>query len=228
MLGVLVNAGLVLLGGLLGTVFGRFLNEKLTRAAMSGIALCVLYIGISGALKGQNVLITIASMALGAIIGTLINIDGAVTRLGDKAQELTRDKFGKVAEGFVTASLLFCVGAMAVTGSLDAGLKGDNATLYAKSALDFVAATMLASTLGLGVALSAVAILVYQGAIALLAQVIAPLLSPFAVAEMTAAGSLMIVALGLNMLGVTKIKVADLLPALVIAPVIALVTELLS
>lgn len=226
MLAVFVNAVVVLLGGVLGTAFGRFLNEKLTKAAMAGIALCVVYIGISGAMKGQNILITIAAMATGAILGTLADIDGAVTHLGDKAQELTRDRFGKVAEGFVTASLLFCVGAMAVTGSLDAGLKGDYATLFAKSALDFVAAIMLASTLGLGVALSCVMVFLYQGAIALLAQVIAPALSPFMVAEMTAAGSLIIVALGLNMLEVTKIKVADLLPAILIAPVIAFVVEL--
>ena len=101
MLAVFVNAVVVLLGGVLGTAFGRFLNEKLTKAAMAGIALCVVYIGISGAMKGQNILITIAAMATGAILGTLADIDGAVTHLGDKAQELTRDRFGKVAEGFV-------------------------------------------------------------------------------------------------------------------------------
>ena len=226
MTGVLVNTVAVLLGGFLGLLGGRLLTEKLNRAAMTGLALCVLYIGISGALKGENVLFTIAAMVLGSLLGTLLDIDGRISRLGEKVQELSKDRFGSVAEGFVTASLLFCVGAMAVTGSLDAGLRGDNATLYAKSALDFVAAIMLASTLGFGVALSGFAVLVYQGFIALLAGLIAPLLSPQAVSEMACTGSLLIIALGLNMLGLTKIKVADLLPAILIAPVLVLLASL--
>lgn len=226
MTGVLVNTVAVLLGGFLGLLGGKLLTEKLNRAAMTGLALCVLYIGISGALKGENVLFTIAAMVLGSLLGTLLDIDGKISRLGEKVQELSKDRFGSVAEGFVTASLLFCVGAMAVTGSLDAGLRGDNATLYAKSALDFVAAIMLASTLGFGVALSGFAVLVYQGLIALLAGLIAPLLSPQAVSEMACTGSLLIIALGLNMLGLTKIKVADLLPAILIAPVLVLIISL--
>lgn len=225
-MGVLVNTVAVFLGGFLGLLGGKLLTEKLNRAAMTGLALCVLYIGISGAFKGENVLFTIAAMVLGSLLGTLLDIDGKISRLGEKVQELSKDRFGSVAEGFVTASLLFCVGAMAVTGSLDAGLRGDNATLYAKSALDFVAAIMLASTLGFGVALSGFAVLVYQGAIALLAGLIAPLLSPQAVSEMACTGSLLIIALGLNMLGLTKIKVANLLPAILIAPVLVLITSL--
>jgi len=226
MLGVLVNAAAVVLGGLLGMLFGRLLNDRLTRAAMTGIGLCTLYIGFSNSLKSGNPLILIAAMVLGALAGTLLDLDGAVSRLGEKAQSLARGRGGKVAEGFVTASLLFCVGAMAVTGSLDAGLRGDNATLYAKSALDFVAAALLASTLGAGVLLSAAAVLVYQGAIALAAGLIAPALTPQAVQEMAGTGSLLIVALGLNLLGITKIKVADLLPAILFAPVLVLLASL--
>jgi uncharacterized membrane protein YqgA involved in biofilm formation len=198
MTGVLVNAVTVVLGALLGLAFGRFLTEKLTQAAMTGIALCTLYIGISGALQGKNPLITIAAMVSGAIIGTLINLDGAVRRLGKKAEGLARGRGGKlggISEGFVTASLLFCVGAMAVTGSLDAGMRGDYTTLYAKSTLDFFASIMLASTLGIGVALSGLSILVYQGLIALLAGFIAPALTPQAVSAMGCAGSLLIIAL---------------------------------
>lgn len=226
MIGVLVNTAAVIVGGLLGLLLGRKLPEKLSKAAMCGIGLCTLYIGFSGSLKGENPLILIASMALGAIAGTLLDLDDAVQRLGEKAQARFKASGGKIAEGFVTASLLFCVGAMAVTGSLSAGLSGDNATLYAKSALDFVAAIMLASTLGIGVALAGIAVLVYQGAIALLAGLIAPFLTASAVNEMTCAGSLLIVALGFNLLGITKIKVADLLPAIVIAPVLTLIIGL--
>lgn len=222
MAGVLVNTIAVFLGGILGLLGGKLLSEKLNKAAMQALALCVLYIGISGALKGENVLFTIAAMVLGSITGTLLDIDGKITRLGEKVQQLSKDRFGPVAEGFVTASLLFCVGAMAVTGSLDAGLRGDNATLYAKSALDFVAAIMLASTLGFGVALSGLAVLLYQGAIALLAGLLSPILTTAAVNEMACAGSLLIIALSLNMLGLTKIKVADLLPAILFAPLLVL------
>lgn len=147
MVGVLVNVALVILGSLLGLLFGRLLPEKLSKAAMTGIGLCTLFIGIQGSLKAESPLVLIAAMVLGVVLGTLLDIDGFVTRLGDKAQALTKGRGGSVSEGFVTASLLFCVGAMAVVGSLEAGLAGNNATLYTKSALDFVAALFLAASL---------------------------------------------------------------------------------
>ncbi len=226
MVGVLVNVALVILGSLLGLLFGRLLPEKLSKAAMTGIGLCTLFIGIQGSLKAESPLVLIAAMVLGVVLGTLLDIDGFVTRLGDKAQALTKGRGGSVSEGFVTASLLFCVGAMAVVGSLEAGLAGNNATLYTKSALDFVAALFLAASLGIGVALSALSVLVYQGAIALLAGLLAPVMTPGAVTALSSTGSLVIVALGLNLLGITKIKVADFLPALIIAPVISIIAGL--
>lgn len=224
MTGVLVNAVLVILGSALGLLFGKLLSDRLNKAVMTGIGLCTLYIGISGTLKGENPLVLIAAMVLGVVIGTLLDIDGFVQRLGDRAQALTRQKGGSVSEGFVTASLLFCVGAMAVVGSLEAGLTGNNVTLYTKSALDFVAALFLASSLGFGVALSALSVLVYQGAIALLSGLLAPVMTTSAINELSSAGSLVIVALGLNLIGITKIKVADFLPALFIAPLISIIT----
>ena len=226
MVGVLVNVALVILGSLLGLLFGRLLPEKLSKAAMTGIGLCTLFIGIQGSLKAESPLALIAAMVLGVVLGTLLDIDGFVIRLGDKAQALTKGRGGSVSEGFVTASLLFCVGAMAVVGSLEAGLAGNNATLYTKSALDFVAALFLAASLGIGVALSALSVLVYQGAIALLAGLLAPVMTPGAVTALSSTGSLVIVALGLNLLGITKIKVADFLPALIIAPVISIIAGL--
>ncbi|NLX83282.1 MAG: DUF554 domain-containing protein [Clostridiales bacterium] len=226
MFAVAVNAVVVVLGGLIGTLFGKLLKDKYASAIMTALGLCTLYIGFSGALKGENVLIAIAAMVLGALVGTALNLDGAITRLGERAQRLTRARYGQVAEGFVTASLLFCVGAMSVTGSLEAGLSAKFDTLYAKSALDFAAAIMLASTLGLGVVLSAFTILVYQGAIALLAGLIAPLLSVSAINEMTCVGSLLIIALGLNLLKIGSFKVADLLPAILIAPALVSIIAL--
>ncbi|MDD4080347.1 MAG: DUF554 domain-containing protein [Eubacteriales bacterium] len=227
MTGVLVNAGLVLLGSAIGLLFGKLLTQRLNQAVMTGIGLCTLVIGISGALEGESVLILIAALALGAVVGTLLDIDGFIKRLGDRAQAITQQKGASVSEGFVAASLLFCVGAMAVVGSLEAGISGNNATLYTKSALDFVSAIFLASSLGFGVALSAVSVLICQGAIVLLSGLLAPVLTPGAINALSGTGSVLIMALGLNMIGVTRIKVADFLPALIIAPAISIITGLL-
>ena len=184
---------------------------------MKGVALCVLYIGISGSLKGQNTLVAIISMALGAIIGEALDLDRKMQNLGDWLQCKTK-RFVKgdssVAEGFVTASLLFCVGAMASVGSLENGLTGNYDTLKAKSVLDGISSIVFSSSLGIGVMFSAVAIFLYQGSISLLAGVLSPLIGSAAVQnEMTCVGSLLIAALSLNMLGVTKIKVMNLVPA---------------
>lgn len=226
MIAVLINTAAILLGGLIGLLLGRALPERLSKASMTALGLCTVYIGITGSLQGENPLVLIPSMVIGALLGTLINIDLAVQKLGERAQALTRQQGGRFGEGFVTASLLFCVGAMAITGSLSAGLSQNYDTLYAKSALDFVAAAMLASTLGAGVLLAALSVLVYQGAIVLLSGLAAPFLTPAAIKEMTCAGSLIILALGLNLLHITKIKVADLLPAIFLAPLMLLIVNL--
>ena len=185
---------------------------------MKGLALCVLLIGISGALKGENTLIAILSIAIGAIIGEIIDLDRRLNNLG----QLLEARFSKgdgeqtVARAFVTSSLLFCVGAMAIVGSLQSGLTGDHEMIYTKSMLDGISSIIFASSLGYGVVFSAVAVFVYQGAIVLLAQWIAPFLSDAVIAEMTCTGSLLIIALSLNMLGLTRIKVANYLPALLL------------
>lgn len=225
MFGVLVNAVAVAIGGVAGVVFKKAIPRRIADGIMVALALCVVYLGVSGSLSGENPLIVIGAMVLGAIIGTGLDLDGKLIRFGDKLQA----KFAKegekvsIAEGFVTASLLYCVGAMAVVGSLNAGLMGDNEMLYTKSVLDGVSAVMLGSGLGIGVVWSAGAVLLYQGIIALAAGVLAPLLTDSAIAEMTCAGSLLILGLGLNMLGITKIKVADYLPAVFIAPILAMI-----
>ena len=142
-------------------------------------------------------------------------------------KRLSRGGASGAAQGFVAASLLFCVGSMAIVGSLNAGLKGDHSMLLAKSALDFISSAMLAATLGAGVLMAAGTVLVYQGALVLLAGLISPILSPLAVAQMGCAGGIIIFALGLNLLKITSIKVADLLPAILLAPFISLLTGLL-
>ena len=222
MIGTLVNTLAAVVGGLLGSLLKKGIPERFADLVQKGLALCVLYIGIKGSLVGTNTLVTILSLVLGAILGELLNIDGAIERLGAWAQRKLSKGGSRLGEGFVTASLLFCVGSMAVVGSLQSGLTGNHETIFTKSMLDFVSAIILASSLGLGVCLSGAFVLVYQGAIVLLARWAAPVLSDYVVAEMSCAGSLLIVALGLNMLGIAKIKVANLLPAMFLPIVLCL------
>ena len=230
--GTIINTLVILAGSAVGlgihALAGRFssalgekgarLGERLQALMMQGIALCVLYIGISGSLKGQNALAAILSMALGAILGELLDLDGRMNRLGQWVQDRTarvlKGGGSSVAEGFVTSSLLFCVGAMSIVGALENGLTGNFDTLKAKSVLDGISSIIFASSLGVGVALSAVPVLLYQGLISLAAGVLSPLLGDVVIAEMTCVGSLLIVAMGLNMLGVTKIKVMNLVPGI--------------
>ena len=230
--GTIINSLTILCGSLLGLLIQaatrRSSNEvdaggiggRLQAIVMEGMALCVIYIGVNGSLKGQNTLIAIISIAVGAIIGELLDLDRRMHTLGDWVQARTArlihtpEGAPSVADGFVTASLLFCVGAMAIVGALENGLTGNYDTLKAKSVIDGIAAIVFASSLGVGVAFSAAAIFLYQGGISLAAGLLSPLLSDTVIAEMTCVGSLLIVALGLNMLNVTKIKVMNLVPAI--------------
>ena len=222
LLGVLVNVITVVIGSLVGLLFKKGIPERVSKAVMLGLGACSLYIGISGSLCGENVLILIVSVVLGAISGTLLDIDGAINRLAEKVENKFKKegKKSSVAEGLVTSTLLFCVGSMTVTGSIQAGLAGDNSILITKAMLDLVASMMLASSLGIGVLLSAVTVFVIQGGLVLLAGVLAPFMSAGAINEMTCAGSLLIIMLGTNLMGMTKIKVADYLPAILIAPIL--------
>ena len=233
LLGSIVNAAAILAGSAVGLFFrwcvrrfslrraesGNPLGERLQKIVMQGLALCTMYICISGALKGQNALIAILSIVLGALLGEILDLDGAVNRLGNWIQKkLTRpDSEGEtssVAEGFVTATLLFGVGAMAIVGSLNSGLLGDHSMLFAKSLLDGISSVVFSVSFGIGVPLSAVCVFVYQAVITLAAGALAPLLSDAVIAEMSCAGSLLIIAISLNMLGITKIKVMNFVPAI--------------
>lgn len=229
MLGVIVNVITVILGSCIGLLFKKGIPERVSTAAMIGLGACTLYIGISGSLCGENVLIVIASVVLGVISGTLLDIDGAINKLA-KSVETKFKKDGRisVAEGLVTATLLFCVGSMTVTGSIQAGLTSDNSVLITKATLDFVSSMMLASSLGFGVLLASVSVFVIQGGLVLLAGLIAPFMSMGAINEMTCVGSILIIMIGTNLMGITKIKVADFLPAIIYAPIIYNVVNLIS
>jgi uncharacterized membrane protein YqgA involved in biofilm formation len=225
MLGVTVNFFAVLLGGTVGTLLRGGIPERFRTLINQGLALCVMMIGISGALATQNTLLMIISVVTGAFLGTLIGIEAGVERLGNWAQA----KFNKggFADGFVSATLLFSIGSMAVVGSLNAGF-GDNEMLLAKSVIDGVSAVIIASSFGIGAACAAVPMTIYQGAIALLAGVVRAHMTDAMILEMGAVGSVLIIALGLNMLGIVKIKVADMLPAMFIPCVYYFTTALLG
>ena len=228
MIGVLVNVITVIVGSCVGLLFKKGIPDRVSKAAMIGLGACTLYIGISGSLCGENVLILIAAVVLGGICGTLLNIDGAINTLAQKVEKKFK-KDGKqtsIAEGLVSATLLFCVGSMTVTGSIQAGLTGDNSVLITKATLDLVSSMMLASSLGVGVLLSSVSVLVIQGGLVLLAGIISPFMSTGAINEMTCAGSLLIIMIGTNLMGISTIKVADYLPAILFAPIIYNITLL--
>lgn len=232
LLGSLVNAAAILAGSAVGLLLRFFLRrssrrsasangigDRLQKTVMQGLALCTMYIGVSGALKGQNTLIAILSVVIGAVIGELLDLDRAMNRAGEWVQNRlthpgSENANSTVAEGFVTASLLFVVGAMAIVGSLNSGLFGDHSMLFAKSLLDGISSVVFSVSFGIGVPLSAAAVFCYQAIITLAASSLAPLLSDAVVAEMTCVGSLLIVAISLNILGITKIKVMNFVPAI--------------
>lgn len=221
MLGVLVNTATVLLGSLVGLLLKKGIPERVSKAVMTAIGLCTLYIGIDGALQGSNTIVLIVAMVFGTLLGTLLDLDGKINRLGQFLEHKLRREGEKtsIAEGFVTGSLLFCVGAMTIVGSLESGLSGDNKLIYTKSVMDMISSCMLAGTLGVGVVFSAAFVFVFQGSLVLLAGLLQNLLTDTAlIAEITCAGSVMIIGLGFNILGLSKFKIADMLPAILLVP----------
>lgn len=213
--GAIVNAIAVFAGSAAGLLLKKGLPERMGDSIMKALSLCVIYIGISGAFEGENILIAILSMALGTVIGEGLDLNQKLEHLGDWLQNRFRSKDSKVsvAEGFVSSSLLFCTGAMTIVGSMQSGLSLDHSTLFAKSLIDGIAAIVLASSLGYGVVFSGIFCLVYEGLLAIGAQFIEPFLTTAVINEMTCVGSLLIVGVGINMLFKNKITVMNSVPA---------------
>ena len=214
----IVNAIVVILGGLLGLLLGGRLQEKHTQTIVNGLGICTIVIGITSAIATSNILVVIMCLVLGTIVGEALKIEHRLDSMGDwlKAR-VAKNGGSRFTEGFVTASLLFCVGSMSIMGSFDAGLRSDYNTIFAKSALDGVMAVTFAATMGVGVLFSSCTILIYQGALTLLAGLVEPYLSAEVIVEMSAVGGVMIMGTGMNILGLTKsrIKVGNMLPAIV-------------
>jgi uncharacterized protein len=230
LLGTLVNAGAILLGAVIGALVPA-MPERMRNTTMHGLSLAVMLIGLDMALRdSQDILIIIISMVLGGLIGEWLNIEGGLLRIGRMLEERTRRlQTGQVAEAFVTASLVFCVGAMAIVGAIQSGIDGSHRILYAKSLLDMVSAIVFTTTLGIGVALSALPVLLYEGIIATVSHFAGSVLQNEAVIGcLTATGGLMILGIGLNLLGIKKLNVGNLLPAMLVAPVLKWLTTMFA
>ena len=216
MLGTTVNAAAILVGSCLGLKAGHLLSERVRGTIMAGLGLAVLLIGVQLALKSREPMIVIGSLIGGGLLGELLRIEARLEAFGDFLERRFKGS-GRMAEGFVTASLLYCVGAMAIMGALQDGLGHRPDILYAKSALDGIASVALASTLGVGVLFSALPLFIYQGAITLGASMAQQFLTPSVVQEMNAVGGLLIVAISLDLLGLKRLPVGNLLPAVFLA-----------
>lgn len=214
-----INAALVLIGSVIGLVFRGKIPQRFTQLITFALGLCVLVIGIDAALDTNDTLCVIVCMVVGAVLGELIDIEGHMDRVGEflKGKLAARGEGNsRFSEGFVSASVLFCVGAMAINGSLAAGLKGDWSIIVSKGVIDGVTSISFAAAMGMGVAFSIIPLVLYQGGLTLLASVVGPYLSAELVTEMSAVGGLLIIGIAINMLslGKEKIKVGNLLPAI--------------
>ena len=232
MLGVLVNAVAVLIGSALGLLFHRSIPEKISSEIMKAIGLCTFFIGVQGAFKSENILVAIVSMVVGTAIGTGLDLDGRINGLAgkveQKVQKNSNGQSGAFTQGLVTAFLLWCVGSMTIVGSLQAGIAHDYSMLYTKSLLDLISSAMLASSLGVGVIFATVPLIVFQGGLVLLSGLLEPILTASMINEIICVGSLSIIALGFNLLGIAKLKVANFLPAMLAAPFACLLIGLLG
>ncbi len=214
--GTLVNVAAVAAGCLVGRWAGQLLSERMRNTMMAGLGLAVLLIGLQLALQSQQLMIVIGSIIIGGLVGELLNIEGRLEGFGQHLQRRFSGS-GKIAEGFVIASLLYCVGAMAIMGALQDGLGGEPTILYAKAALDGVASIALTSTLGIGVIFSILPLLLYQGAITLAAGLATTILTDPVITEMNAVGGLLIIAISLDLMGIKRLPVGNLLPGVFLA-----------
>lgn len=217
MLGTVVNTAVVVIGALLGMLFKRGIPERVGDAVIKAFGLITLYIGISGAFKGESPYVMILSIALGTMVGEWLDLQKGIERFAQTLEtRFAKEDDSRIAQGFISATLLFCMGAMAIVGSLEGGLRGDHTLIFTKSTLDFISAMFLAASLGIGVLFAAGSVFVYQGAIVLLAGLVAPFLSDPIITEISAVGSVLLMGLAFNLLGVTKLRIMNYIPAVLL------------
>lgn len=218
-LGALINGLEAFIGGVLGLVLKRHVSDDLGDFLLKGQGLCVVLVAVQGMVGGGNIAVVTLSVAIGGVVGYFLDLDGHIRRFGDWVQERLNalfagsDRLGSFSEGFVTSTLFTCTGAMAIVGALESGIQGDHATLIAKGVIDLVVCVPMAATLGIGVPFCGVSLIVYESVLSLASSAVAPLLTEQVISEMAVTGSMLLFAVATNLLGLTDIKVANLLPA---------------
>jgi len=219
MFGTIVNVIAIILGSLIGIIFHKFINQDIAYSLFKVLGLCVMFLGIIGLVKVENPMIIIISMALGTLAGEVINIENKLEIMSSKIETVVNRYYkGKIKDGFLTATLLFCIGSMAIIGTIESTLSNNHDTLFAKSILDGITSVIFSSTMGLGVMLSGASVLLYQGGISLLANFIKPLVAavPDTIPMISGVGSLMIMGLGINMVFNLKLKISNMLPSIIV------------
>lgn len=228
LLGTIVNVAAIIAGSLLGLVIGKRVRERYKISLMQALGLSVIFVGLKSALSCDAVFLVIVSMAIGTLLGEWLNIEKKLEDTGQWVHAKLSRANGHFTEGFVTASLLYCVGSMAVVGSLESGLSNMHQTLYAKSMLDGTTAVLFASALGIGVAFSAIPVFLYQSAIVLSAALLRPYLTPEVITQMSGVGGLLIIAIGISILEIKKLRLGNMLPAIFMPPLYFALKQLIS
>ena len=213
MLGTIVNSLAIVVGGLIGIIFKNIIPEKLSDSLLKASGLAVLAVGIKLSLVGENLTLLIISVLIGTLIGELINIEGRLDNLGATVESKLKNKQSNITAGFISCTLVYCVGSMSIVGAIQSGLSGNHEILFSKALLDGIISISMAVSMGIGVVFSSISVFLYQGTITLLAQSLQSLLSDVVVNEMTAIGGTLIMAIGLNFLEIKRIKVGNMLPA---------------
>lgn len=215
-IGTIVNTIAVIVGSLIGVMLHKNFPDRVKAIVFQGIGLATLVLGMQMAFEVQNLLILIFSILIGGIIGEVINVEMYFERFADWLKRKVKIKDDKFSDGFITATLIYCIGSMAVIGSLNEGLRGDRTLLFTKSILDGFTSVALASTYGIGVLFSAIPLLIYQGGLTVMARYFQSLFSDVILAELTAVGGVLILGIGINLLEIKKVKLMNLLPALLV------------
>lgn len=222
LLGTIVNAGAIILGSLVGLLARKAIPQRMGDLIMTAIPIVVMVLGVQFSIASANILIVIVSLVIGAIIGEWIDIDKKLDNFGKSVQSKLKGKDSNFSVAFVSTTLIYCVGSMAILGSIESGINNQHTILYTKALMDGISAIFFASTLGAGVAFSSISVLLYQGILTILAGYVAPYLSSAVVTEMSATGGILLIALAFTILGIKKIKVANMLPAIFLPIVIML------
>lgn len=214
MLGTIVNALAIAVGGLIGILFKNIIPEKLSDSLLKASGLAVLTVGIKLSLVGENLTLLIISVLMGTLIGELLDIEGRLDRLGQSVESRMKNNKSNITAGFISCTLVYCVGSMSIMGAIQSGLTGNHEILFSKALLDGIISISMAVSMGAGVIFSSISVLLYQGLLTILAQFVQSLLSPEVISEMTAIGGTLIMAIGLNFLEIKRIKVGNMLPAI--------------